>query len=193
MATTFTKADDATRRFILGVMKFYHPEAARVDVTLDILLASNPDGPAVKYGGYPVAAKFKINNLEQRAKGAADATLIIDDSYWNNASKPERTALIDGEITHIELKRLKPEKIPEGQSDNIKRDDVGRPLFKIRKFDFNVGGFLEVVERHGAKYVSAQNVAVVKERFEQMEFPWAEAETLAARGSQEAATELAGV
>lgn len=176
MATTYTTADESDRKFILGVMRFYHKRLTDADLTVDILMATNPDGDAVKHGGYKAAAVIRKNSLAERTVGESDCRLTIDSAWWEAHDKTERTALIDHEFTHVEF-----------AIDNdgaIKRDDLNRPKLKLRKHDFQIGGFEEICERHGAKAPEGQYVAVVWRKLDQLSFNWAEAELLAAHGSE---------
>src|ERR1019366_9477538 len=61
-------------------------------------------------------------------------------------SETRRLALLDHELTHLVLRC---------DEDGLKHDDIGRPTFKIKQHDFDLGGFAEVVERHGEASVEA--------------------------------------
>lgn len=173
MATTYTKADPGEEKFILGVMKYYHPKLSEAGVTLDILFAANPAGGAVKHNGHRCAAKIKKTSLEDRVAGKSDAVLIIDAERWKRSSSRERTALMDHELTHLQLSFMP-------RTTIVNRDDIGRPVLRLRKDDWCLTGFGEVVQRHGVNAVEGQMVAVVKRRLEQLSFDWHAAETLAA-------------
>lgn len=183
MATTYTKLETThtDHRYIIGLMRFYHKPLSEADVTIDVLMASNPDGRAVKVGGYPALAKIKKTTLENRANGDADARLIIDAEYWEHADKAQRTALIDHELTHLVLV------VKDGE---VQRDDLYRPKLRMRLHDFEIGGFYEICERHKEKAVELQNVAVVKSKLEsmrQLEFDWATAELMSERVEEDEA------
>lgn len=183
MGTTYTKADGESVRFINGVMKFHHQELSKAGVTLDVLFAGNDKGVAIKKNGFRVLGQIRKNSLAERAAGSADARLTIDGEWWEAANRQDRTALIDHELTHLEL--------PDGRAfdDGVKRDDLGRPVLQLRNHDFEVGGFYEVIERNGVRAVEGQSIARIKSKMEQLEFNWEEAEVIAAHGS-ESETEL---
>ena len=183
MATTYSTADSDDVKFISGVMQYFHPVLHNEGVTLDILMARNATAPPVKYQGYPVQIKIKVNKLEDRTAGAADARLTIDAGYWESASKRERTAMIDRELMHLTLKVALDD---DGRLATV-RDDVGRPVFKFRKHDYQLGGFYDAIERHGAYSLEGQAATAFKARLEQMEFNWEAAEAVTeARGNETA-------
>lgn len=94
----------------------------------------------LKHHGVPAAAITKINNLKLRAYGLPDAEILIDQFVWDFASNEARVALIDHELTHIELVY---------KDNTIVLDDLGRPKLRTRTHDWHFGWFDEVVERHG--------------------------------------------
>lgn len=136
----------------------HHPELKMPDgeyVKLCILMASRDDDseePAVKHDGYPAAAIVSIIGYKQRVDKRADAEIVIDQKWWDDASDIQRRALLDHEINHIEI-----------QTDNIglvKTDDQGRPKLKMKLHDWQLGGFRIIAQRYGA---DAPEVAVARQ------------------------------
>jgi len=78
--------------------------------------------------------------LKERALGRGDAEICLDGEWWKDAPEPEQRALLDHELHHIEVK------IIEGA---MACDDLGRPLLKIRKHDYELGLFTIIAQRHG--------------------------------------------
>ncbi len=54
----------------------------------------------------------------------------------------------------------------------LKRDDAGRPRIKLRKHDFELGGFFDVVERHKTSAPESQSYIDLHRKMSQMTFPW---------------------
>lgn len=125
----------------------HHPLLKKHGVTVDLLEArpeyddnGQPKAAALKLGGYPCTAVVRIVNQADRAKGLADAEIKIDGHWWDSADYEEKMALLDHELTHLQL-------VMDG--DHVKRDGSERPKLKTRKHDRQMGWFDEVAERHG--------------------------------------------
>lgn len=172
----YWKADEEIQKKLTLAMDQWHHDLAKANVRIGIIMAANPkDGPAVSHGGYPALATIKIVPLKDRITKGYDAEMLIDATFWKTTTDETRMALLDHELSHLELKKpkeRKPEKKkhhdeepvdPEdddtiaGQSFLV--DDIGRPILKTKKGDWNVGdGFAEVVRRHGVHAIERVNI-----------------------------------
>jgi hypothetical protein len=65
----------------------------------------------------------------------------------------------------------------------IKSDDGGRPKLKLRKHDFEIGGFVEIAKRHGPESLEVQAVGRAWATLTQQAIDWDAAE-LAAAGDE---------
>jgi hypothetical protein len=171
MGTTYTKAKTDVKEMIATVMDKYHPDIASAGVTVVCLMAlaevdedGYPKGHAVSDGGYPCAAKIRIVNLKDRAKGIADAELVIDEREW--AELPQRTkiALLDHELEHLKL-------VIKG--GDVMKDDCRRPLLKINKHDRTHGWFDVIARRHGEHSIEVRQAKELVASTEQLYFPFA--------------------
>lgn len=147
---TYSKADRELHDVVLEAMDRWHSRLVDSDVTVDVLLAygtrdKNDDivSPAITDRGVQCRAKIKITSLRDRALGVADAVMLIDGDHIHEWSTPELDALIDHELTHLELATDK--------DGNLKRDDLDRPCLVMRLHDWEFGWFDEVARRHGDK------------------------------------------
>jgi hypothetical protein len=129
-------------------MQTYHAELLDAEVKIDFVFAKpsldkdgEPTGNAITHHGMPALGLCRILNLKDRTKGNGDAEILLDYDFWDSASDAERDALLDHELHHLELKRDK--------KNRVKRDDLGRPLFKMRKHDRQFGWFDCIARRHG--------------------------------------------
>lgn len=152
MAKTYQECDSDVYDLIDDVMSKYHPDLKQQQVTVHPLYVSNEDAGgmqsvALKTRGHAVAAQIKITSLEQRVRGIADAQLTIDTMAWCGLNANAKRALIDHELQHLEVKRDK--------DSVVQIDDHGRPKLKIRYHDYELSGFLSVVERHGEAALEA--------------------------------------
>jgi hypothetical protein len=171
----YWKADqDVLDKLALAIAQWHH-DLNTAKVKIGVIMAANPkDGPAVSHSGYPALATIKIVPLKDRITKGYDAEMLIDATFWKTTTDPVRMALLDHELSHIELKKpkeKKPTKKPKPEEgldeddDNIIAgqsflvDDIGRPLLKSKKGDWNVGdGFAEVVRRHGPNAIERVNI-----------------------------------
>ena len=120
-----------------------HPELVEANVTIGTIFAFDDKGGfPVKTNGYPSAANIKISNLKSRVKGEPDAEIVIDREAYNSMSDTQKKALLDRELYRLVIVRDK-----EG---NVKTDDADRAKMRIKKFDYMLGWFREIAQRHGS-------------------------------------------
>ena len=92
-------------------------------------------GPAIKSQGIQALGLCRKVNLKDRTKGMGDAEITIDGDWWETASPEQQAALLDHELHHIAVSE--------------KNDDIGRPVIKLRKHDFQFGWFTLIAQRNG--------------------------------------------
>ena len=166
MPVTFDQAPAHVHDMAREVLMQYHPELNfsrdpenPAWVKLCILFASNgaeEDEPAVKCHGYPAQAVISIIPLKQRVDKRADAEIVIDEKNWNDLTEPQQRALLDHEISHLEIK------LKDGF---IETDDIGRPKLKLKLHDFDFGGFRSVAKRHGEDAPEVRLAQDFKQKF----------------------------
>lgn len=168
---TFQQASDADVQLLRQVVEKYHPRLIGVDIGLLEAYAPcdadgnvRPGATALKVHGIAAYATVKINSLADRVEGKPDATIRIDADVWGAHSDKRKVAILDHELAHLLLATDK--------DGNVKRDDLGRPKLKMRYHDLVVGGFSDVVERHGAAAVESMHYLDVHKFFSQQTFPW---------------------
>ncbi len=144
---TYSKANAAVHETVNRIVEKYHGKLRDAGVTIDCLFAhpqlnknGDPTGSALKHHGYPAQAVVRVTNLKERTKGHADAEVVIDADNWDILGEEERDALIDHELTHLELVYKK---------GVLQRDDLDRPKLRLRKHDRQFGWFDEIARRHG--------------------------------------------
>ena len=103
MPTTYEKAGRDVTDLLLEVMGEFHAELGKEDVKVGVIFANNSEGAAVKKGGYPCAGKISIVSLKDRCEKSYDAELIIDQTWWTEGREKHHRALIDHELSHLEL------------------------------------------------------------------------------------------
>lgn len=172
MPATYEKANEAIRTMADSVLRQFESHHPLIDagVTIDILLAfaerdeetSQPIGPALTQGGYVVAALTKVTGLKDRAKGCADAEIVIDGDWWADHGRDEQIALLDHELHHIAVV------IKNGA---VVRDAHSRPKLRLRKHDVQVGWFSVIAERHGAASIECQQAQNVFDHYGQYFWP----------------------
>ncbi len=145
------------------MMETYHPDLAKIELKLDILIAKSDNGPAVAVGGYPALACIRILNIKDRLKGNGDAEITIDVDAYEEMSSAQQDALIDHELAHLILCK--------DDDGFVKLDDVGRPKLKMRKHDYQLGWFREIAMRHGKDSVEVSQARILWNQDGQAFFP----------------------
>jgi len=146
MPITYEKAKADVQALINQVIADYHEDLKEYEVRVSAVMARNvsDDGlvlPAVKLNGYPCAATVRIISYKNRVCGLPDAQITIDEDTWNAAPEETRIALLDHELTHLEVSK---------DADGcVRTDDAGRPKLTTRLHDHQFGWFGEVAKRHG--------------------------------------------
>lgn len=92
-------------------------------------------GDALKCHGVKALGIARKLSPKDRAKGLGDAEICLDGDWWANADEKEREALLDHELHHL--------------CATDKRDNLGRPVIKLRKHDYQFGCFDVIANRHG--------------------------------------------
>lgn len=140
---SFDITPDSLNNTVTELLNENHPELVEANVTIGTIFAFDDKGGfPVKTNGYPSAANIKISNLKSRVKGEPDAEIVIDKEAYNSMSETQKKALLDRELYRLVVVRDK-----EG---NIKTDDAERAKLKIKKFDYMLGWFREIAQRHGS-------------------------------------------
>lgn len=146
---TYARGDSDLHKTVQDVMERYHGDLDDAEVTVTVLLAygprdahGDPVGPAITVHGVPAWASIKVTSLRDRAAGMSDAIMLLDGDRIDEWSYEELEAVIDHELTHLELR--------VDERGNVKRDDLDRPRLAIRRHDWQFGWFDEVARRHGA-------------------------------------------
>lgn len=170
MPTTYSKADPDVINAMLRAMAKYHPRLHDAQVRVGVLMAHNPDGPAIKHGGYPALACIRPVSLKDRLSKGYDAEMLIDFSAYLDLRPGQQEALMDHELSHIDTVDLSPdERAARDEGDDVtwKTDDLGRPKLRSVKGDWSAGdGFAAVVARHGADAIEFENIARCRSRAE---------------------------
>lgn len=164
MPKTYSSDDGEVGDLIAKLMKTEYRALAEAGVTVEVFMARNDTGDAVTLHGWPCQAVIKINNLENRTAGLADARMIVDANRWERKSAGERRGLVAHELHHLDLIRHK-----QGQ---VKKDDMDRPRLRMRKHDWELGGFDTIAERYEADAPEVQVAARIWKRLDQMEIDW---------------------
>ena len=144
MSVCYERAEHYVLDMAYEIIGKHHSDLKKADVKLCILMAFTGDDsndPPVKLHGYPCAAVVSIIPLKQRADKRADAEIIIDQKAWDDYTEPRQRALLDHQITHLEIQK--------DEHGFVKTDDIGRPKLKMRLHDWEIGGFRSIAQRYG--------------------------------------------
>lgn len=140
-------------------------------VNIQILMAhgdrddqGNLTGNAITHNGCKALGLCSIVSLKNRVAGMGDVLIQLDHDYWETAGDKKRRSLLDHEIYHIDFKREK-----DGVA--VKRDDIQRPLIRMRPHDVEYGWFASIAARHGDHSTERIQAKGVMDEFGQFFFP----------------------
>src|SRR5437667_3520417 len=108
-----------------------------------------------KHGRKALGIARKIP-LKDRALGRGDVEIALDHPWWEDAPAKQKAALLDHELHHFEPKLT--------ETGDYAFDDLGRPIIKLRKYDYEFGLFKIIAERHG---VHSQECILAKRMMEE--------------------------
>lgn len=166
MGRVYDKGDGEIRGRVKELISEHFPDLLEANAKIDILFAVNDDGHAVVHRGSPAAAKIRIINLADRTAGFGDAQIIMDKKHYDELSDRKRDGLLHHELHHLILAREK-----EG---GIKVDDLGRPKFKMRPHDLEVGWFAAVAELYKEDSPEISQARSVLISYKEQFFPFIE-------------------
>ncbi len=147
MSVIYDQASRELHHLAAEILTSNHPDLRLPDgsfVKLCLLMASaggEEDDAPVKCHGYPAQAVISVIAYKQRVDKRADAEIVIDEKNWHDLTEPQQRALLDHEITHLE--------IVKDEHGMVKCDDMGRPKIKLRLHDWQMGGFRSIAARYG--------------------------------------------
>lgn len=146
---TFQKCDPSVREMANAILCQYPDYEPLLDakVTIDFVFAfadeddaGNKVGNALSKNGCKALGICRKLPLKDRAMGRADAEISLDGDWWNKSIEEEQRALLDHELYHIQVKLDK---------RGLVRDDLQRPVLKMRAHDYEFGWFNAIAARHG--------------------------------------------
>jgi len=174
MGTTYERAPKAIEALVGTALEQFHPKLHKVGVTIDCSVArreSKKEGycHALKRNGYLIDAKIQITSLQDRARGIADAKLMIDAYEWDRMNDRRKLALVDHELEHLDLVPIRPTK-KNGFATGNRHDDLGRPSLRSRPHDWELTGFADVTQRHKQFSHEAAQFVEFQAHYSQLEF-----------------------
>jgi hypothetical protein len=159
MGTLYRMAEAEESLLVQTATERWHALLRDAKARVGVVFAHNPEGGAVKHGGYNAAATIKPLALKERVIKGYDAEMLIDEDHWDSMDERGRLALIDHELSHIQPIPKTDAELKKDPSTPWRLDDIGRPRLRSRKGDWNAGdGFKEVVERHGENAAEFTNL-----------------------------------
>lgn len=168
MATIYSLPEADDKNLLARVVADWHKDLSVIDARVQILFASadpeveNPP-PPVKHGGYPARATIRVVPTKDRLVKGYDAEMLVDRDWWGGASEARRVALLDHELSHLEVVVSTKDKREPGEpldTSSVVFDDLGRPKLRLRKADYQPSdGFLAVIERHRDNAVEFESLS----------------------------------
>lgn len=173
MATTFQRCDESVNAMAAALMVQFptHTDLIEARVKVDYVFAMGERddqdqviAPALKHNGCRALGIAKKISLKERALGRGDAEISLDKDWWDEASAAQQRALLDHELHHVAVKKNK-----EGTA--FLSDDLGRPVIRLRKHDYQFGWFTIIAQRHGKASVECKFAATIWDEAGQYYWP----------------------
>jgi hypothetical protein len=139
---SYSHASDDVIQCIVRMRTQHHDHLEEVTIAALFVFDLEATEPVLTHGGYPAQAVCRITPIRDRALGVPDALIIVDRSNWSMLSPPQRDALIDHELYHLD-------RVLDEETGIPKTDAVDRPKLAIRKHDHQFGWFDAIAQRHG--------------------------------------------
>ena len=150
MSKTYKMPDMGEVGVLVTAMGKWHKELIAEKINVVLLMVDNATGHAITHAGHPVAAKVCIVSCRDHVYTGADAIIEIDAGHWADLTPKQALALIDHELTHLEVQK---------SDHGVKRWDDGRAKLGTRPDDWYLTGFAEVIRRHGDDAIEATALA----------------------------------
>ena len=169
--STFQKCDQSVNAMALSIMQQFETHQPLIDigVKIDYVFAYGDrdekgklTGDALTLHGTKANGIARKIGLKDRAMGRGDAEISLDHDWWEQHTEPEQRALLDHELHHIAVKI---------DNRGVCRDDLGRPIIKLRKHDVEIGWFGVIAARHGAASQERIQSKAMSDQWGQYFFP----------------------
>jgi hypothetical protein len=181
MPKTYLPAPPDALKMLDEIIREHYPHVpllrSPLSINLRFVLADEEsDAPALSKGGWPCEALCIKVPTRMRAAGAADVIIEVDAEAWQGLDGKGRFALLHHEVHHIELVDLEDHCDEDGEvSYTCKLDPLNRPVVKLRRHDYECGGFARIHEIYGEESPEARQMTYAHSRLEQQVFPFAKA------------------
>jgi len=151
MPTFYDLPDQDMLAKLKEISTSYHAELLEANANIGIIVCrrEGKDGESMEAFA-PALARVRVTSRKARLHTEHDAIIEICHFRWNNASSATQRALLDHELTHLELRMYK---------DELSLDDLGRPKLRLRKDEIELTAFTEVIARHGADAVEWRGIS----------------------------------
>jgi len=162
MPITFEPATLQVYEMAEEIMRTYHPELEMGSgewprLCIMTAVSDDPEDSPLKINGDPAAAIISIIPYKQRVDKRADAEILIDARIWHDLRDGQRRALLDHEITHLQIQW--------DENGIVKTDDCGRPKLKMRLHDWTLTGFRSIATRYGEDALEVIDARKFVEKF----------------------------
>lgn len=145
--------------------KPYHKDLHVTGATVQVLFYHGGDIAPLTHRGVTCFACIELVPLKYRTLGLLDATIIIDWEQWKTMDELRQIALVDHELYHLQIKKLK-----DGSNAT---DDLGRPKMFMRPHDIEIGWFVEIAKEHKEASIEVMQATSMATTYRQQLFRFA--------------------
>ncbi len=174
MPTTYRRCDQSVSDLASELLVKYdsHKPLVESRARIDFVFAcadldedGHPMADALKKNGIKALGITRKLGGKDRALGRGDAEIALDHYWWTQqASEEQQRALLDHELHHIAV-------VLQKETGRARLDDMGRPVVRLRKHDFEFGWFSVIAARHGEHSIERIQAREIVEIAGQLYFP----------------------
>jgi len=143
-------ADDSVHDLLKEAISAYHNMIGKLEIKFGLIRVTSVDKkgepdekPALKSSsGHAAAAQISLVSKKDQLSKNYEVEILFDGPMWDGMTDKKRLAILDHELTHIEIAKDK--------DGHAKIDDLtGKPKLKLIPDQFHLWGFLDIAKRHG--------------------------------------------
>lgn len=168
MANNYEEVNSADEKILNNLMndeRYEHLKNYEINVKMFYKYGKydkegNLKTPALQKNGIPVPAVIKLVSAFNRITDDTDAKIVINRDLWDELTETERISTIDNLLYMIQ----------------IKEDKIGEPLYisedsnkvqlKLRKPDFFIEGFLDLLNLYKKEYLPWKDAANISTKLD---------------------------
>jgi hypothetical protein len=153
-------ANDAALALLGKAMSQWHAKLFEEEVKVALVMVDLPrddqgipTGPALSRNGLAITAQSRLLNERDRLVSGRDLIIEVDALHWGDIDDPQRLAILDHELTHVQIRKKK--------EAFVRRAD-GSVRLGLIPDDYAMTGFVICAKRHGRNSAEVRGLAALR-------------------------------